>query len=114
MYYRLIVVLVAGCELDAEMSIRKGLAIHPWQSYMSTVLQSLRRKQFAKQAERAVADSLKAKVKAAVEHASAARSPKSGPDSGDNDPESSGGGESDVGADSNSTSTSPNGETDSK
>jgi hypothetical protein len=61
---------VAGCERDAELSVRRGLDLYPWQSYMSTVLQSLRKKQFAKQAERAMTELLKAKVKAAVEVAS--------------------------------------------
>ena len=88
-------VLVAGCELDAEMSVRRGLQLHPWQSYMATVLQSLRRKQFAKQAEQAVAAMLKAIVKAAVELASK----KNLDGASDSDGEGSGSGKDGAGSD---------------
>lgn len=57
-------------EVDAELSVRKGLQMHPWQSNMSTMLQLLRRKRYAKKATLAVRNLLKANVKAAIEHAS--------------------------------------------
>lgn len=43
-------------ELDAEVSVRRGLQLYPWQSYMSTVLQSLRSKQYTKAVARLLKD----------------------------------------------------------